>query len=76
MNDLDFIMLDIFELFDDFYCDVALIIWAIKMDALSTLLESTPIVFDPFQTIGNIEKLCLPTDLRPLHHPLSLLSLA
>ena len=52
MNSLDFIMLDIFELFDNFYCDVALIIWAIKMDALSTLLGPTPITFDPFQTIG------------------------
>ena len=52
MNDLDFIMQDIFELFSDFYDDVALIVWAIKMDALSTLLESPPITFDPFQTIG------------------------
>ena len=45
-------MLDIFELFDDFYCDMALIVWAIKMDALSTLLEPIPTTFDPFQTIG------------------------
>ena len=52
MNNLNFIMLDIFELFDDFYCDVALIVWAIKMDALSTLLEPIPTTFDPFQTIG------------------------
>ena len=53
MNNLGFIWLDIFELFDDFYCDVALIVWAIKEDALSTLLElTTPITFDPFQTIG------------------------
>ena len=52
MNDLDLIWWDIFEQFDDFYCDMAIIIWAIKMDALSTLLEPTPIVFNPFQTIG------------------------
>ena len=53
MNSLDFIWLDIFELFDDFYCDVALIVWAIKEDELSTLLEPmTPAIFDPFQTIG------------------------
>ena len=53
MNNLDPIWLDIFELFDDFYCDVALIVWAIKTDTLSTLLEpTTPITFDPYQTIG------------------------
>ena len=53
MNNLDPIWLDIFELFDNFYCDVALIVWAIKTDTLSTLLEPmTPITFDPFQTIG------------------------
>ena len=53
MNSLDFIWLDIFEFFDNFYCDVALIVWDIKEDALSTLLEpTTPAIFDPFQTIG------------------------
>ena len=53
MNNLDLIWLDIFELFDIFYCDVALIVWAIKEDALSTLLEpTTPTIFNPFQTIG------------------------
>ena len=52
MNDLDLIMLDIFETFDDFYCDVALIIWAIKTDVLATLLEPIPPTFDPLKTIG------------------------
>ena len=52
MNDLDLIWWDIFEQFDDFYCDVAIIVWAIKMDVISTLLEPTPIVFNPLQTIG------------------------
>ena len=53
MNNLDLIWLDIFELFDNFYCVVALIVWAIKEDVLSTLLElMTPTIFDPFQTIG------------------------
>ena len=52
MNDLNLIMLDVLDLFDDFYCDMALIIWAIKMDALSTLLEPQSNIFDPFQTIG------------------------
>ena len=51
MNDLDYIMLEIFDLFDDFYCDVALVVWAIKMDALESLLET----FDPLQTIGKYE---------------------
>ena len=52
MNDLDLIWWDIFEQFNDFYCDMAIIVWAIKMDTISTLLEPTPITFDPFQTIG------------------------
>ena len=51
MNDLNLIWWDIFEQFDDFYCDVAIIVWAIKMDAISTLLEPTPNTFDPFKTI-------------------------
>ena len=52
MNDLNLIWWDIFEQFNDFYCDMAIIVWAIKMDVILTLLELTPIVFDPLQTIG------------------------
>ena len=52
MNDLDYIMLDIFDLFNDFYADVALIVWAIKEDRLDSLVESEKSTFDPFQTIG------------------------
>ena len=57
MNDLNFIMLNIFDLFDDFYSDVALIIWATKMDTLASLVEQEPppYIFDPFQTIGKYE---------------------
>ena len=54
MNNLDFIWCNIFGQFDDFYCDVALIVWAIKMDNLSSLVEKEPppYTFDPLQTIG------------------------
>ena len=55
MNDLNSIMLDIFDLFNDFYSDVALIIWATKMDVLALLVEEepSPYIFNPLQTIGN-----------------------
>ena len=54
MNDLNSIMLNIFDLFDNFYSDVALIIWATKMDVLALLVEQEPppYIFDPLQTIG------------------------
>ena len=35
MNDLDYIMLEIFDLFNNFYCNVALVVWATKEDALA-----------------------------------------
>ena len=52
MNNLDYIMLEIFDLFDDFYADVALIVWAIKEDSLGSLVEPETPTFDPLQTIG------------------------
>ena len=57
MNDLNSIMLNIFDLFNDFYCDVALMIWAIKMDTLASLVEQEPppYTFNPLQTIGKYE---------------------
>ena len=55
MNDLDFILLNILEQFDDFYCDVALIEWATKTDTLSSLIDSNSFFFDPLQTIGKYE---------------------
>ena len=55
MNDLNSIMFNIFDLFDDCYCDVALMIWAIKMDALASLVEPKPPLFNPLQTIGKYE---------------------
>ena len=55
MNNLDFIMLDIFDLFNDFYCDVALMVWAIKEDALASLVEPEIPTFDPLKTIGKYE---------------------
>ena len=57
MNDLNSIMLNIFDLFDNFYSDVALIIWATKMDALASLVEQEPppYIFNPLQTIGKYE---------------------
>ena len=39
MNNLDFILLNILEQFNDFYCNVALIEWAIKTDTLASLIE-------------------------------------
>ena len=48
MNTLDHIWFEIFDLFDNAYCDFALIYWATKNDTLGTLVE----MFDPFQTIG------------------------
>ena len=53
MNDLDFIWHDIFDQFNDFYCDVALIVWAIKMDDLSSLVEQEPPPFNPLQPLEN-----------------------
>ena len=67
MNDLDLIWWDIFEQFDDFYCDMAIIIWAIKMDTISTLLEPTPIVFDPLENTENT----MPAYHSPLLSPFS-----
>ena len=52
MNSLDYIMLDIFDLFNDFYADVALIVWAIKEDTLGSLVEPKTPTFDSLQTIG------------------------
>ena len=52
MNDLDYIMLEIFDLFNDFYADVALVVWATKEDALASLVEPETPTFDPLQTIG------------------------
>ena len=52
MNNLDYIMLEIFDLFNDFYTDVALIVWAIKEDNLGSLVEQENPTFDPLQTIG------------------------
>ena len=52
MNNLDYIMLGIFDLFNDFYADVALIVWAIKEDSLASLVEPETPIFDPFQMIG------------------------
>ena len=52
MNNLDFILLNILEQFDDFYCDVALIKWATKTDTLSSLIDPNFFFFDPLQTIG------------------------
>ena len=48
MNDLDYIMFDIFDLFNDFYVDVALIVWAIKEDSLGSLVEPETPNFNPF----------------------------
>ena len=52
MNSLDYLMLEIFNLFNDFYADVALIVWAIKEDNLGSLVEPEIPIFDPFKTIG------------------------
>ena len=52
MNNLDYLMLEIFDLFNDFYADVALIVWAIKEDNLASLVEPEIPIFDPLQTIG------------------------
>ena len=48
MNDLNYIMLKIFDLFNDFYADMALVIWAIKEDTLASLVEPETPTFDPF----------------------------
>ena len=45
-------MLDIFDLFNDFYCDVALMVWTIKEDALTSLVEPEIPIFNLLQTIG------------------------
>ena len=55
MNNLDFILLNMLEQFDDFYCDVALIEWAIKTDTLASLIEPDLFFFDPLKTIGKYE---------------------
>ena len=52
MNDLNYIMLEIFDLFNNFYCDVALMIWATKEDALASLVKPETPIFDPLKTIG------------------------
>ena len=64
MNDLDYLMLEIFDLFNDFYADVALIVWAIKEDNLASLVEPETPIFDPLQTIGKCydrTPLCFPS---------------
>ena len=48
-------MLEIFDLFNDFYTDVALMVWATKEDTLSSLVEPETPIFDPLQTIGKYE---------------------
>ena len=57
MNNLNSIMLNIFDLFDNFYSNMALIIWATKMDVLTSLVEQEPppYIFNPLQTIGKYE---------------------
>ena len=55
MNDLDFILLNILEQFDNFYCDVALIEWPTKTDTLSSLIDPDFLFFDPLQMIGKYE---------------------
>ena len=55
MSDLDFILLNILEQFDDFYCNVALIVWATKTDTLSSLVDPNFLFFDPLQMIGKYE---------------------
>ena len=55
MNDLDYIMLEIFDLFNDFYCDMALVVWATKEDTLASLVEPETPTFDTLQTIGKYE---------------------
>ena len=52
MNNLNYIMLEIFDLFIDFYCDMALMVWAIKEDTLVSLVEPETPTFDSLQTIG------------------------
>ena len=49
MNDLDYIMLEIFDLFNDFYCNVGLMVWATKEDALASLVVPETPTFDPLQ---------------------------
>ena len=51
-NVLDFTMWTIFDLFDDIYFDLKLILLAIEMDDLVALLEPEPPTFNPFRTIG------------------------
>ena len=55
MNDLNYIMLEIFDLSNNFYCNVALVVWATKEDALTSLVEPETPIFDPLQTIGKYE---------------------
>ena len=55
MNDLNSIWQHIVDLFDDFYCDVALIEWATKTDTLASLINPNSFFFDPLQTIGKYE---------------------
>ena len=52
MNDLDYIMLEIFDLFNDFYTDMALMVWATKEDTLASLVEPETPTFNPLKTIG------------------------
>ena len=52
MNDLDYIMLEIFDLFNNFYCNMALVIWATKEDTHTSLVEPETPTFNPLQTIG------------------------
>ena len=51
-NILDFTMWTIFNLFDDIYFDLKLILMAIEMDDLAAFLEPELPTFDPFRTIG------------------------
>ena len=51
-NILNFTMWTIFDLFDDIYFDLKLILMAIEMDNLAALLEPELPTFNPFKTIG------------------------
>ena len=55
MNNLDYIMFEIFDLSNDFYCNIALVVWATKEDTLTSLVEPENSIFDPLQTIGKYE---------------------
>ena len=45
-------MFEICDLLKNFYADVALVVWATKEDALTSLVEPETPTFNPLQTIG------------------------